>query len=96
MTRRVALLQNKHGDILQFSWDSPKPMMVLLSLVGGSYHMDIGKPALHPQHAAERDALELSRGAAPTCIHPEYARHIWNALVSHCGWTMAEQAQPLS
>lgn len=53
--------------------------------------MDIGKPALHPEHAKTRDCLELSRGQPPVGIHPIYARHIWEALANQEGWTTEPQ-----
>lgn len=53
--------------------------------------MDIGKPALHPEHAKTRGCLELSRGKPPFGILPEYARHIWEALANQEGWTTEPQ-----
>lgn len=95
MTRRTTLLHSRYGDILQFSWDDPNPTMVVVSLIAGAPSMDIGKPALHPEHAKNRDSLELSRGQPPIGMLPEYARHIWEALANHEGWTM-EPKTPVS
>ena len=91
MNRKTSLLHSKNGDTIQFSWDDPNPVIVLISLVGGAWWMDIGKPALHPEHAKTRGCLELSRGKPPFGILPEYARHIWEALANQEGWTTEPQ-----
>lgn len=91
MNQKTSFLYSKHGDTIQFSWHDPNPMIVLISLIGGAWTIDIGKTALHPEHAHNRDCLELSRGGPPFGILPEYARHIWEALANQEGWTTFPQ-----